>query len=143
MADASTIGIDIGTKDRSAIMLTDPPPAWVDVLTERQRQQDAEGWTPEHDDRHAGGQIAVAAGCYAMFASVSDEARSCTDLPGSLASLGKPIKGWAAWLQLWPWNRSWWKPTSRRRDLVKAGALILAEIERLDRAKAAKGNGGE
>ena len=30
------------------------------------------------------------------------------------------------------WRR--WKPTDRRRDLVKAGALILAEIERLDRA---------
>ena len=28
----------------------------------------------------------------------------------------------------------WWKPTDCRRDLVKAGALILAEIERLDRA---------
>lgn len=27
----------------------------------------------------------------------------------------------------------WWKPTNRRRDLVKAAALILAEIERLDR----------
>ena len=33
----------------------------------------------------------------------------------------------------WPWVRRWWKPTDRRRDLVKAGALILAEIERLDR----------
>jgi hypothetical protein len=32
----------------------------------------------------------------------------------------------------------WWKPTNRRRDLVKAGALILAEIERLDRAAGIK-----
>lgn len=35
----------------------------------------------------------------------------------------------------WPftWWLDWWKPTTYRRDLVKAGALILAEIERLDR----------
>lgn len=35
----------------------------------------------------------------------------------------------------WPWNGRWWKPTNRRRDLIKAGALIVAEIERLDRAE--------
>jgi hypothetical protein len=34
----------------------------------------------------------------------------------------------------WPWPESWWKPTGDRRNLVKAGALILAEIERIDRA---------
>jgi hypothetical protein len=27
----------------------------------------------------------------------------------------------------------WWKPKDRRRDLVRAAALIIAEIERLDR----------
>ena len=113
--------------------------AAVDVLIERQRQIDQEGWTPEHDDQHAGGQMALAAGCYAMFASASDRQRATADLPGSLASLGKTITGWAAWLQIWPWHRSWWKPTTRRRDLVKAGALIIAEIERLDRITASGG----
>jgi hypothetical protein len=34
----------------------------------------------------------------------------------------------------WPWDLKWWKPTTPRRDLVKAAALIVAEIERLDRA---------
>lgn len=38
----------------------------------------------------------------------------------------------------WCWDRSWWKPTTPRRDLVKAAALILAEIERIDRAAAAE-----
>jgi hypothetical protein len=33
----------------------------------------------------------------------------------------------------WPWAPELWKPANARRDLVKAGALILAEIERLDR----------
>jgi hypothetical protein len=35
---------------------------------------------------------------------------------------------------VWPWSREWWQPKDRRRDLVRAGALIVAEIERLDRA---------
>ncbi|WP_211172430.1 hypothetical protein [Massilia forsythiae] len=82
-----------------------------DVLDERQRQVEKEGWTPEHDDMHDSGEMAHAAACYA----VGD------DKPG------------------WPWARKWWKPGSRRRSLVKAGALILAEIERLDRAKGAAG----
>jgi len=36
----------------------------------------------------------------------------------------------------WPikWMAAWFKPTDPRRDLVKAGALCIAEIERLDRA---------
>jgi hypothetical protein len=36
----------------------------------------------------------------------------------------------------WPWEDKWWKPKDRRRDLVRAGALIVAEIERLDRLAA-------
>ena len=37
----------------------------------------------------------------------------------------------------WPWDESWFKPTpdDRIRELVKAGALILAEIDRLQRLK--------
>lgn len=107
--------------------------AATDVLTERRRQIEDEGWTPEHDDKHSDGSMALAAACYAMFASVSDRQRAVTDLPASLTVAGKAIPGWAAWLEIWPWARSWWKPKHRRADLVRAGALILAEIERLDR----------
>jgi hypothetical protein len=105
-----------------------------DVLAERARQVKAEGWTPEHDDQHGDGSMALAAACYAMFASVSDEARAATDMPGELTTDGRSIHGWGAWLEIWPWTRSWWKPKDRRRDLVRAAALLLAEIERLDRA---------
>jgi len=36
----------------------------------------------------------------------------------------------------WLWGPEWWKPSSDdpRRDLVKGCALLLAEIERIDRA---------
>lgn len=86
-----------------------------DVLAERQRQITAEGWTPEHDDTYQAGDLANAAACYAMTDPVIDPYRPA------------PV--------VWPWSASWWKPTDRRRDLVKAGALILAEIELIDRAK--------
>ncbi len=92
-----------------------------DVIAERERQICKEGWTREHDDdRESDGAMAIAAACYAAW----------LELPTADSAGGAP--------SLWPWDRRWWKPTDRRRDLVKAGALILAEIERIDRA-AAKG----
>lgn len=87
--------------------------AAADVLAERRRQIEVEGWTPENDDAFQAGDLAMAAACYAQGES------------------------WPLVPRSWPWAGSWWKPTDRRRDLVKAGALILAEIERLDRASQA------
>lgn len=112
-------------------------PAARDVLAERQRQMNAEGWTPEHDDTHDHGEMARAAACYAWVASLSDTGREYHAVPDQWPSdLGAG---------LWPaaWKRRWWKPTDRRRDLVKAGALILAEIERLDRAAPRVVEGGD
>lgn len=98
------------------------PQAWLDVQAERRRQVEAEGWTPEHDDAHSHGEMARAAACYA------------------LAGSSAPNDGTAALLVslAWPWDQQWWKPTTARRDLVKACALALAEIERLDRAAPGK-----
>ncbi len=39
-----------------------------DVLAERRRQVQVEGWTPAHDDEHGNGEMAVAASCYALHA---------------------------------------------------------------------------
>ncbi|MEM9964166.1 MAG: hypothetical protein AAGC58_02335 [Asticcacaulis sp.] len=90
-----------------------------DVLDERRRQIEVEGWTPEHDDEHAVGEMAVAASAYALNAALPAFPRRT------------PHK--------WLWDLRWWKPTTPRRDLIKAGALIIAEIERLDRAAAKEG----
>ena len=84
-----------------------------DVLAERQRQISAEGWTTAHDDKYTGCELAAAAATYAV----------CTD-PEQLKICGAVA---------WPWLRCWWKPVNYRRNLVKAGALLLAEIERIDR----------
>lgn len=91
-----------------------------DVLAERERQQSAEGWTPEHDDEHTDRSLAFAAASYAYNAAISHEGRIWnTALPPTI----------------WPqsWGADAWKPKSRRRDLIRAAALMIAEIERLDR----------
>ncbi len=82
-------------------------PAASDVLAERQRQIEVEGWTAEFDDGYRDNELARAAACYAVGVTA-----------------------------YWPWDLDWWKPSERRRDLVKAAALLIAEIERLDRAAA-------
>ncbi len=89
-----------------------------DVLAERRRQKIKEGWDVAHDDKHRDGVLARAAACYA-FPRMHQDPRIITPLD-------------------WPksWGAKWWKPKDRRRDLVRAAALILAEIERLDRQKA-------
>jgi hypothetical protein len=89
-----------------------------EIAAERQRQVEIEGWTPEHDDEHSDGELAYAAACYAA----GPEAFTCVPLLQAL----------------WPWEQSWWKPGSDRRNLIKAGALIVAEIERLDRVASAR-----
>ncbi|MBK0020925.1 hypothetical protein IAE29_03255 [Ochrobactrum sp. S46] len=97
-----------------------------DVLAERQRQIDIEGWSTEHDDlEHDAGELAAAAASYALHAADAINPYSQGD-------------GWDLVPDFWPFSKNWWKPNNDepRRDLVKAGALILAEIERLDREAA-------
>lgn len=97
-----------------------PTGALADIAAERLRQVEGEGWTLEHDDGHTTGEMACGAAAYAAYSSSQND--------GSLSAGALALK-------LWPWNWSWWKPSEdRRRNLVKAGALIVAEIERLDRA---------
>lgn len=95
--------------------------ALIDVMKERARQQNDEGFTSKNDDAGQSGDLATAAACYALPNPIMRPDHSA------------PLD--------WPWSGKWWKPTSRRRDLVKAAALILAEIERIDRAKAAASEG--
>ena len=84
-----------------------------DVLAERRRQIEAEGWSSNHDRTHTKGELADAAASYAVRAHA-----------GQKVNLRAP--------GCWPWEPGWWKPGKPRRNLVKAGALILAEIDRLD-----------
>jgi hypothetical protein len=83
-----------------------------EIAVERSRQKLVEGFTYEHDDKtNDDGQLIDAAICYAA-----------------------PI--WAK--EYWPWAPKWWKPRDNRRNLIRAAALIVAEIERLDRLATVK-----
>lgn len=96
--------------------------AATDVLAERRRQITDEGWTPEHDDDHDNGALAAAASAYCLFAADELNPQSQGD-----GDFGRVIP------DMWPFHVSWYKPDEPRRALVKAAALILAEIERIDR----------
>ncbi|HHK3939729.1 TPA: hypothetical protein ACQSRZ_005003 [Pseudomonas aeruginosa] len=95
------------------------PQAWLDVQAERRRQVEVEGWTPEHDDLYCAAELPRAAAAY-ILNGANDEAPA-----------------------IWPFSAKWWKPSTARRDMVKACALALAEIERLDRAAPGKEVGHE
>lgn len=89
--------------------------AEIDVIAERRRQVTEEGWTADHDDAHDPLDLPFAAASYALTAGGAPE-ESVYD-------------------RFWPWPPKWWKPHPRRRALVKAAALLIAAIEKLDRAE--------
>lgn len=90
------------------------------ITEERARQQLVEGYTAEKDDARAPTELSSAARAYALTAD-----RIACGFP-NLAREVQP---------LWPLKDSAWKPAEDvRRNLVKAGALLAAEIDRIDRA---------
>lgn len=100
------------------------------IENERWRQITVEGFAPLNDDRHAHGQLSAAASCYTKFASLvlgANEAKRQGDKNVPHVTRGCP--------PFWPWTPQWWKPKTPRQDLIRAAALIVAEIERIDRAE--------
>jgi hypothetical protein len=81
-----------------------------EIANERQRQIDAEGYTDDHDLEHDTNDLIEAAEAYLLA--------SQGDLDTAVV--------------VWPWDRESFKPTAERRDLIKAGALVAAAIDRLD-----------
>lgn len=82
------------------------------IVEERSRQIVDEHYHPAGDDAYTDGQLASAAWCY----------------------LSAAIDGIREQPEEWPWDAEWWKPTFGIRDLVRAGALIAAELTRRKRA---------
>lgn len=85
------------------------------IQRERQRQIDQEGWSKEHDDKHTKCELKAAGDCYYEYAMNNDYE-------------DKVIPRW------WPWQKKWWKPKNQVQDFMKAGALYIAEMERLERS---------
>lgn len=93
------------------------------IAAERKRQIYVEGYTSEHDDAHRDGSIARAAACYASTAAA--QVTTAQLLPDCFVHKD------------WPWQRNDFSASKDPiRNLVKAGALIAAEIDRLQRLAA-------
>lgn len=91
------------------------------IERERKRQVIDEAFVDAHDDVHTNDELVLAAVQYAL-----PEDRRSYNLTGDHV----PID--------WPWEDGAFKPTpdDRVRELVKAGALLAAEIDRLIRGGA-------
>ncbi len=120
------------------------------ILEERDRQINQEGWTPEHDDEHVDHSLAAAACAYAAPEPYYRMRIDIDDLS---------IQTWDVWPEEWdqnwdkrrrgapgspfkdeiecrlPYSADEYPVNERIRNLVKAGALIAAEIDRLLRKK--------
>jgi hypothetical protein len=95
----------------------------MDTLGERARQRRMEGYDDEHDDAHEDFSLSSAAIAYIMDARLrGTTGHGFTETPPTH----------------WPWDINDWKPKGVRHALVVAGALIIAEIERIDRFERAR-----
>jgi hypothetical protein len=105
-----------------------------DVLKERQWGHHVrEGFTDQKDDQYDAGTLAGAGAAYALYAS--DKLHPLSHGDGQYETTPPDC---------WPWPLKWWKPVTPRRALEKAASLLLAEMEKLDRAAfASKGISNE
>jgi len=102
------------------------------IAYERRRQMTIKGFDAEHDDSHEENELAHAVGSSELCLPVNTES------------------AYAGYMEVWPndwddkgymevWPNDWddkWKPehkANRTRQLVIAGALIAAEIDRINR----------
>ena len=93
------------------------------IVAERIRQKSVEGWTPEHDAQHSKGELTIAATCYAL-----------NKMPVYADHWFDEMSEW------WPWHPDWDKRDKhdRKRSLEIAGALIAAELDRIEAVEKAR-----
>lgn len=86
------------------------------IAYERERHKTVEGYTAQHDRQHCDLELTRAAECYIDAAKAR--------VRGLLDYANKPF--------YWPFEDATWKPSpSAVKMLVKSGALLAAEIDRL------------
>ncbi len=97
------------------------------IAEERKRQIEVEGWDEKHDDNHLAFSLSTAGACYALDFIASKPIK----INSNFQTLNDVLD------YVWPFDGEWWKPTPEDpvRQLTKAGALIAAEIDRLQRQK--------
>lgn len=109
-----------------------------EIAVERERQVKGEGYSPERDDKYVYGDLAKAGATFAFVAThryrneIVDLQKVPFDSCVWKCGFGEFVRN------LWPWNQHNLKFKSPKEDLIKAAALIVAEIERLERSELAK-----
>lgn len=103
----------------SDIYISDLSKGTCDVLVERMRRKKELDWSEEHDLDCENNELVKAAMSYADPLAATPEHKET------------PPKA-----NLWPWELKWWRPSSYRRNLIKAIALLLAELDRYDAEQA-------
>jgi hypothetical protein len=101
------------------------------IAAERKRQIEAEGWSIAHDSEfHQYGELAMAGACYALNDHLYPLGQTTENKFGVHMTIERKT--------FWPFAKKWWKPAlttnpgDRIKELTKAGALIAAEIDRLN-----------
>lgn len=96
-------------------------PGALAVLSERRRQVVDEGFTAERDAMYDSGFLASASAAYALAAA--DKLHPFSQGDGGYERGSPP--------EMWPSDLTWWKPSTPQRDLEKAAALAIAELDLL------------
>lgn len=100
----------------------------IELIAEERQRQIEKGFTQEHDTNHELPEFIVASHCYL----------TAVDIRGSFTCYTE--KDVEILLELirknrWPWDKESFKPTTSLKDLIKAGALIAAAIDKLQNEK--------
>lgn len=96
------------------------------IRDERKRQIDDEMYSEDHDTLHQYGELLDAAICY------------CLTEYNDYGLFERPIHVEKLINVIWPWGQEYWKPKDKLRNLIRAGALIAAELDRLNRIERQK-----
>jgi hypothetical protein len=98
----------------------------IELIAAERKRQVKKGWTAKHDSGHTDGELSMAASVYAEIASHRTHPRRPLPLLDAVKEAS----------DRWPWNGDELKAEfDPIENLVKAGAMIAAEIDRLQRAK--------
>lgn len=90
----------------------------IDHIAEERAKHPSKGYDAKHDAEHMDGELIHAAKAYAVCAEYQERGHPSARRLGSFA---------------WPWDEASFRPSDDpKRNLAKAGALLAAEIERLD-----------
>jgi hypothetical protein len=96
----------------------------LELIRQERNRQIKKGFDSQHDDQEVNEELARAAAVYVMPERYRNI--EISSLPVDERNLTRVF---------WPYREEFKMSSNRRKDLIKAAALIVAEIERINRIK--------